>query len=169
MKSTNLFTSLFLFNILVIPSHATETQMLFSWLDADDNSAFVGYKSDNNTESKFLEANISHSESGEQKLYFRDLSSTGNRLCQQESTVPDVTTMKFNGQAVKMSRWCKQYSYSSNYYIYLTPTTEIGHQYVVDLFKKSLTPINIQFNSESISFPVTGFTNAWENAGGDAI
>lgn len=169
LKSINLLISLFLFNILAMSSHATETQMLFSWSGSDDNSAFVEYKSDNNAENKFLEANISHSAEGIQRLYFRDLSSLGNRLCRQENTVPDITTMVFNGQAVKMSRWCKRYSYSSNYYLYLTPETEVGHQYVIDLFKKSLTPVNIQFNGESISFPVMGFTNAWVNAGGDAI
>ncbi len=169
MEFTKSFALLFSFSLLTMSSYATETQTPLPWLESDDGSAFVEYKSDNNAENKFLEANISHSESGEQKLYFRDLSSLGNRLCQQENTVPDITTMVFNGQAVKMSRWCKQYSYSSNYYLDLTPETVVGHQYIIDLFKKSLIPIDIQFNNEYISFPVIGFTKAWENAGGDAI
>lgn len=169
MNITKLVISALITGSSVATSYAATSEILSSWSESDDGSAFVEYDNDDNTESKFLEASIGHSEEGIQKIYFRDLSSAGNRLCKQESIDPDVTTMVFEGQAVRMSRWCKQYSYSSNYYLDLTPETEVGHQYVVDLFKKSLTPINIQFNSEYISFPVTGFTKVWENAGGDAI
>ena len=77
--------------------------------------------------------------------------------------------MTFNAQAVKMNRYCYDYDdVSESYYVY-TPATDKGHSYVVNLFKSSSDPVKLIFDGEVLYVPVTGFSEAWNNAGGEAI
>ena len=164
------FLAPFLISIfLVMPSHATEIEDFMSWSQLGNGSAWIKYSSDYGDEFKFLKATIAHSKVGKQKLYFIDHYVENINACKYTTTIPDSTTMIFNGQAVKMSRWCKKFTDSNSYYFDLTPETERGHSYVVNLFKESTSPIEIQFNNERTYFPVIGFTKAWNSAGGNAI
>jgi hypothetical protein len=169
LKIIKLLAPLLISGLFAMPSHATQIEDTLSWAHLDDGSAIVKYSSDYGEEIKSFEAEISHSSSGEQRLYFYDLSSLGDSLCTYESSVPKSTTMTFNGQAVKMLRWCRKYTDSRNYYLSYTPETDRGHTYVVNLFKTALLPIKIQYNNETLRFPVTGFTKAWNSGGGNAI
>ena len=169
LKITKLLISLFLGSMISTQSYATEIEDFMSWAQLGDGTAWIKYTSDYSDDAKFFEAQISHSSVGNQRLYFSDLSSYGDSICSYESTVPKNSTIIFNGQAVKMLRWCKKYSNSSNYYLSYTPETARGHSYVVNLFKVATTPIEIQFNNERTYFPVIGFTKAWNSAGGNAI
>ncbi|WP_201596390.1 hypothetical protein [Psychrobacter vallis] len=169
MKTTKSLILLFVGSLIAIKSYATEIEDFMSWAQMDNGSAWIKYNSGYSDESKILESEISHSKSGGQRLYFSDYNATNINSCKYTTTIPDSTTMIFNGQAVKMSRWCQKFRDSSSYYFSLTPETERGHNYVVNLFKVATSPIEIQFNNERTYFPVIGFTKAWNSAGGNAI
>ena len=119
---------------------------------------------------KFFDAQVSHSLVGHQRLYFQDYYyNTNKNICKYESSIPSSTTMIFNGQAVKMARWCRKFTVTGQYYYSFTPETDRGYFYVVNLFKTSTSPVKIQFNDDTFYFPVRGFTKAWNSAGGNAI
>ena len=169
MKIIKLLAPLLISGLFAMPSHATQIEDSLSWADLDNGSAAIKYSSDYEDETKYFEAEITHSTSGEQRLYFRDHSSLGDYICSYENSIPESTAMTFNNQAVKMLRWCIKYTDSQSYYLSYTPDTDRGHTYVVNLFKTALLPIKIQYNNETLRFPVTGFTKAWNSGGGNAI
>ena len=169
MKLKNLLVPLLISGLFVVPSHATQQQDALSWSHSDDGSAIVKYSSDDEDEIKFFEVEISHSKSGEQRLYLFDYSYLGDNTCTDISSVPETITMTFDGQAIKMLQWCKEYSNSSNYYLSHTPETDIGHAYLVNLFKTAVLPIKLRYSGEVLQLPVIGFTKAWNSSGGDAI
>ncbi|WP_289000550.1 hypothetical protein [uncultured Psychrobacter sp.] len=169
MNFTKLLPPLFIGSFLVTPSLATGFQRPFTWGDYGDRSALVMYMSGNSDVSKIFIANINHSASGHQRLYFSDYYVETSDTCSFKTTVPSRSTMTFNGQAVKMLRWCKKFTDTNQYYFELTPATERGDDYVIKLFKKATSPVEIQYDNETLYFPVIGFTKAWNSAGGDAI
>ena len=155
---------------MAISSHATTMGLAFKWGVLTDNSAAAMYNSDLSSDSKVFGASVDHSKSGNQKVYFSNYYAEEQNICSYENKYPDSSTIVFDGQAVKMLRWCKKFSSSKNYYYYnYTPETDRGHHYVINLFKKSVLPIKIQIDQDSINFPVTGFTKVWNSAGGNAI
>ena len=168
MKIIKLLAPLLISGLFAIPSYATQIEDTRSWAYLYNGSALVTYSSDYEDETKYFGASISHSKSGEQRLYFTQFT-LGENICNYESNLPTSTTMNFNGQAVKMSRWCVKDKDQNIYYFSYTPETDRGHTYVVNLFKTALSPIKIQYNNETLRFPVTGFTKSWNSAGGNAI
>lgn len=169
LKITKLLISLFLGSMISTQSHSTQIERYVSWDDLKNGKALIEYKSDYDDEVKYFEAEINHSRTGNQRIYFTDHSSLGSSTCSYESTIPKNSTIIFNGQAVKMLQWCKKYNDTGNFYLSMTPETDRGHSYVVNLFKIAISPIEIQFNNEKTYFPVIGFTKAWNSAGGNAI
>jgi len=169
LKLIKLLAPLLISGLFAIPSYATQIEDTLSWSDLNNGTSIVRYSNDYDDESNYLKAEISHSQHGEQRLYFSEHSSLSNSLCKYENTLPVKVTATFNGQAVKMSRWCKKYIDSNRYYLFYTPETDRGHTYVVNLFKTALLPIKIQLNNNILNFPVTGFTKAWNSGGGNAI
>lgn len=131
--------------------------------------AGVAYTSSYGEETKYFEATVSHSKSGEQRLYFIDYYDVSSQNCNYESRIPESTTLVINNQAVKMSRWCKKFSNTNQYYYDYTPATVRGHNYIVNLFKAAVSPVKIQLNNDTLYFPVIGFTKIWNSAGGNAI
>lgn len=169
LKIIKLLVSLFLGSLISTQSYATEIEDFMSWVQLGNGAAWIKYTSNYNNESKILASEISHSKSGYQRLYFREYYAGDINICKYTTAIPESTTMIFDGQAVKMSRWCSKFGDSNNYYFSLTPETERGHNYVVNLFEIATSPIEIQFNYEKTYFPVIGFTKAWNSAGGNAI
>lgn len=169
MKIIKLMTSLLVSSFLIAPSFATGFQMPFSWAERENGSAAVIYTSDYDNDPKYFESEIGHSRSGQQGIYFRNYYVEDMNTCSYESSLPKNTTMIFSGQAVKMLIWCKKFSNTDRYYLELTPATERGDNYVINLFKVAILPIEIMYDDDTISFPVTGFTKAWNSAGGNAI
>lgn len=127
------------------------------------------YKTDYSDDYRILEAEVSHSKSGYQRLYFNDFYYETLNTCTYITSTPDSKTIVFNGQAVKMLRWCEKFADVDKYYYALTPETERGDSYIVNLFKIATSPIEIKYNNETLYFPVTGFTKTWNSAGGNAI
>ena len=160
---------LFISGILIMPSHSTGFQMPFSWAENEKARASVLYVSDYSDETRVFEAKVGHSKLGHQGVYFSDYYAEDTNVCKYRTTTPDSITMIFNGQAVKMLRWCYKFQDAEQYYLSLTPETDRGESYVINLFKVATSPIEIQYNNETLYFPVTGFTKAWNSAGGDAI
>lgn len=160
---------LFISGIFIISSHATGLQVPFSWVENEKASASVLYVSDYSDETRVFEAKVGHSKLGHQGIYFSDYYAEDTNVCKYRTTTPDTITMIFNGQAVKMLRWCQKFRNSEQYYFSLTPETDRGESYVINLFKIATSPIKIQYNNEILYFPVTGFTKAWNSAGGNAI
>ena len=169
MNLIKLLVPLLVGSFLIMSSYATDIQIPSSWVENDNGNASVAYSSDYNDETKIFEAKISHSKSGIQRLYFSDYFYESSNSCKYESIVPDSTTVIFSGQAVRMSSWCTKFTDTGDYYYSLTPSTERGHNYVINLFKIATSPIEIQYNNETLYFPVMGFTKAWNSAGGNAI
>ena len=169
LKITKILISLFLGSLISTQSYATEIEDFMSWVQLGNGAAWIKYTSNYGDETKILASEISHSKSGGQRLYFSEYYAADINSCKYKTTVPDSTTMIFDGQAVKMSRWCSKFRDSNSYYFSLTPETERGHNYVVNLFKIATSPIEIQLNNEKTYFPVIGFTKAWNSAGGNAI
>ena len=158
--------------LAAVSASATSVLSSTEWAETYDQTykrVYVKYISDNEEEYKFFQMVITHSNAGEQRLYFANYYSSDKNICSYTNTVPQHSTMIFNGQAVKMSRWCqKSSSTGENYYMYTTQTQK-GENYVFNLFRTSTTPVQVQFESDSIPLPVIGFTKAWNTAGGDAI
>lgn len=152
-----------------MPAIATGFQIPFSWSEYDNGTASVLYTSDYSDESRYFKSEISHSTSGYQGIYFRDIYIGSFSACNSRTTASDTTTVVFNGQAVKMLRWCKKFKDADQYYLELTPATERGDSYIINLFKIATLPIKIQYDNEILYFPVIGFTKAWNSAGGNAI
>lgn len=131
--------------------------------------AGVYYIPEYGNEPKYFDATVSHSKSGAQRIYFTELYAGSANICNYETNYSTTITMIFNGQAVKMMRWCKKFKSSNHYYYDYTPATNHGDNYVINLFKKSTAPIKIQIDNDTIFFPVLGFTRVWNSAGGNAI
>lgn len=160
--------SFLFFSLISLPSFA-ETSYTYDWGSLRGGlGAGVEY-GEYSDEAKSLDASIGHSKSGHQRIYFSNYYSEKKNICSYTSSYPTTSTIIFNGQAVKMSRWCKKFADVDQYYYEYTPETYMGDSYVINLFKKATTPIRIQMNGETFHFPVLGFTKAWNSAGGDAI
>ena len=140
-----------------------------SWAEKEKGSASVLYVSDYSDETRVFEAKVSHSKLGYQGIYFSDYYAENANVCKYRTTTPDSITMIFSGQAVKMLRWCHKFQDAEQYYFSLTPETDRGENYVINLFKIATSPIKVQYNNEILYFPVIGFTKAWNSAGGNAI
>ena len=151
-------------------SYATTSLITVPWGEASGGfGASITYTSDYDSNLKVFNALISHSKAGEQRLYFSDSYFVDINMCNYETSYPTSTTLVFNGQAVKMSRWCRKFSDVNEYFYSYTPETERGHRYVVNLFRTSVSPIRIKLNNDVLSLPAIGFTRLWNNAGGNAI
>ena len=158
----------------LISVSASATEILFStgWEETHyegSKEVYAYYLPNYDEDNKMFEMSISHSSAGEQRIYFASYYHIDKNVCSYPSVTPQESTMIFNGQAVKMLRWCKKDSNIQKYYYSYTPETLKGHAYVLNLFRTATTPVQIQFDSDILPLPVIGFTKAWNTAGGDAI
>ncbi|MBS9779980.1 MAG: hypothetical protein KGV51_05065 [Moraxellaceae bacterium] len=175
MKSLTAKLAIILTALVAMPSFATVQTMTIDWKTTIDNSGVVVYKQSYSNEEKYFNAKIGHSIVGRQNIYFTDSYNSNKSMCKLDIMYkyglnePQRVTMIFNGQAVKIIRMCRKFSDANSTYYEYTPQTDIGHSYVVNLFKTSLTPIKVQFDNETLYVPVRGFTRAWNSAGGNAI
>ncbi len=169
MKLIKSLALLLVGSFLVVPAIATRFETSTSWGQSIDGDAWVEYSSDYSDETKIFRAKISHSTSGHQRIYFSNFYVAELNICKYKTSLSKSTTMIFDGQAVKMMSWCKKSGDSSHYYLELTPATDLGDSYIINLFKVSVSPIKIQYDNETLYFPVIGFTKAWNSAGGNAI
>lgn len=187
MKFIKLSTLFLASMVLAAPSYATTIEEVLPW-DMESSKASVFYKNDSSENTRLLSTSISHSKDGKQRLYFEvdydfttiitpsvsreeSSGSIAMRLYFDSRTVstPSSTIMIFNGQAIKMLGFTKKYSDTNNTYYSYTPETIVGHNYLVNLFKKSASPIEVDFQGDKIYIPVIGFTKIWNNRGGNAI
>ena len=169
-----IYTQLFLLAISLFFTTYSQATIYLGTLDwgssSIENSAFVGYKKDYDSASttRSLNALIAHSGSGEQRFYIRPFSPDDNITCNIYSR-PDTVTMTFNGQAVKMLKFCNNFTdINKGYHIY-TPATDKGHSFIINLFKTSTAPVKLTFDGDVLYVPVRGFTKVWNSAGGNAI
>ena len=170
LKFIKLLAPLLLGSFLVMPSYAVTVKNTFLWDTSLSNaSAAISYNYNYEVIDKLFTAEIGHSKKGEQKLYFSNSYLTVVNICKNETTTAENTTMIFDGQAVKMFRWCDKSPYSGLTYYTYTSETDRGNAYIVNLFKIATLPIKIQYDNEILYFPVIGFTKAWNSAGGNAI
>ncbi len=137
---------------------------------ADKNSTFILYRKDYDPDSveRSINVSISHDKNGAQRFYITSPNTDSNARCNIILS-SDIVTMTFNGQAVKMNKYCNKYADSSNTYYSYTPSTEKGHLFIINLFKTSTAPIKLTFDGDTLYVPAKGFTKIWNNAGGNAI
>lgn len=170
MKVIKCISALILSLTFSLNSYAATTIVTTPWGQASGGfGASVTYTSDYGLELRVFEASVSHSKAGEQRLYFSSAYFGDNNVCSYESNYATSTTLVFNGQAVKMSRWCRKFSDANKYYYSYTPETERGHRYVVNLFRTSVSPVSVKLDNDLLSLPAIGFTRIWNSAGGNAI
>lgn len=127
-------------------------------------SDFEGYsffsfknKKDSEDWDTIFTANIAESKGGEQKIYI-----TLAIACSDKDKGYEPITIKTNGQNVKYNKFCN----GSNTYI--TTLSKAGHNFLVNEFKKK-DSVLFEFSDIKVIFDATGFTKAWNNAGGDAL
>lgn len=151
-------------------SQANNNSMGADWDNAvQKNTAFVSYKKAHDPDGfRSITVSIGHSKNGEQRLYIKPFSFDKHPRCNTYSG-PDTITMTFNDQAVKMLKFCSDYTDSNSAYYTYTPATEKGLLFIVNLFKTSTTPIKLTFDGDTVYVPVRGFTRAWNSSGGNAI
>lgn len=162
----------------------------FSWEEGNNKSG-VFYKKDSNNELRTFYSSIGHSNNGQQRLYFEDYSlnifnkkkyvqpttaeqylvEARNNLDHEMNKIksPSTFVISFNGQPVKMTEYLVMQPDTQKFYKSFTPQTNSGHKYLIDLFKRSSTPIKVQYNNNIFKIPAKGFTNNWVNNGGNAI
>lgn len=181
MKFTKSFILFLSMVLLAAPSYATTIVSVTSW-DSSGEGAYVFYKKDGSDTDRVFSSEISHSKSGEQRIYFsidNNFRTSINEYANSYSPLyslnlrstskPISKTMVFDGQAVKMSGFSKVYGDTKNSYYSYTPETSKGHAYLINLFKQATSPIKVEFDGETIYLPVKGFTKKWNTTGGDAI
>lgn len=134
------------------------------------NSAYIVYRKDYDPESKqrSIDVSVGHDTNGVQRFYITSSDTANSARCNIQLR-PDTITMNFNDQAIKMSRFCRKFSDSSETYYSYTPSTEQGHSFIINLFKTSTAPVELIIDNETLYIPVKGFTRIWNNAGGNAI
>ncbi|SJM71789.1 hypothetical protein [Psychrobacter piechaudii] len=151
-------------------SYATTTLITLPWGEASGGfGTSIMYNSDYDSNLKIFDAVVAHSKAGEQRLYFSSAYLGDNNVCSYETSYPTSTTLVFNGQAVKMSSWCRKFGDANKYFYSYTPETERGHRYVVNLFRTSVSPVSVKLDNDLLSLPAIGFTRIWNSAGGNAI
>ena len=165
--------------------HAATITNIIPW-DSEDSSTSIFYETAASTNTLLFSVSIDHSKEGAQRLYFvsdSDFTTVANASVNlppgmralidytdsQSNSNPSSTVIVFNGQAIKMLRFTKKYADTRNIYFSYTPETEAGHLYLLNLFKKSKSPIEVNFGGEKLYIPVRGFTKIWNSYGGDAI
>lgn len=166
MKINKLLGFLVLTLFVVNTSHAGRSLIIIDWGATTTDSSSVSYIGNYDKEIRNIEAIVSHSNIGNQRFYI-DLRINNGNIC--DNYLPTTDTVVFNGQAVNMIRSCKKYNNADQTYYSYTPYTDKGHKYVVNLFKKSTTPIKVTINGDTVDIPVRGFTKIWNSFGGDAI
>lgn len=152
-------------------SQAAIQTVTLDWGNAVEiNSAFISYRKDYEPDStrRIITLSVSHSKNGAQRFYISSYNTDSNDRCNTYSR-PDTSTMNFNGQAVKMDRFCIKFADSNNTYYSYTPATDKGHLFVINLFKTSTARIELTFDGDALYVPVQGFTKIWNSAGGNAI
>ncbi|MEH0673140.1 hypothetical protein [Vibrio owensii] len=174
MKKTALLLALFSFNTsasftldLTEPKNIEIADMYpyyellrsISFADSNRDSALFGLKSDKTSDNwdTIFEARIGTSKSGQQRIYV-----TTAVTCKDREASYDNVTIKTNEQNVRYSKYC------DGSYIYLTPLSKAGDNFLVDQFKKK-NSVAFEFSDIRVVFDATGFTKVWNSFGGDAL
>ncbi|MEZ9710910.1 hypothetical protein [Vibrio breoganii] len=131
-----------------------------------DNSTlyFWGYDSG---EYRGVSIFIAHSSIGEQRLYIEHMVSDEN-TCTPHSDI-STSVVSFNGQPVKFTTFCKQFSDSKKWYQSMTPETENGANFVFNAFKNASATVSVKISAYTFDATAKGFTRAWNSAGGNAL
>jgi len=139
------------------PFYEELTSMSFS--DTGNGLSILAFKSEKNTKEwdVIFSAKIANSKEGLQKIYI-----TLSTICTDKEIIYDSMTIKTNGQNVRFSKFCN----GKNFYI--TPLSRAGDNFLVNEFKKK-DNVLFEFDDLNIIFDATGFTKAWDEAGGDAL
>ncbi|EGQ9303616.1 hypothetical protein WD376_004201 [Vibrio vulnificus] len=127
--------------------------------NSNGKSALFGLKSDKNSDNwdTIFEARISSSQSGQQRIYV-----TTAVTCSDREAIYDSATIKTNGQNVRYNKYC------DGNWIYLTPLSKAGDNFLVDQFKKK-NHVAFEFLDIRVVFDAEGFTKSWNSYGGDAL
>ncbi len=159
------------------PGYTANITDTYSW-DSGEGSG-VYYRENNKASLQNFYAQVNHSKNGKQRLYFYSLDldvfvvpediKIREMMNHLDSISNRATIMVFNGQAIKMNIFTETYYKTQKNYYYYTPETEQGHNYVVNLFKKSTSPVKIEFRDKTFYIPSQGFTKTWNSNGGNAI
>ncbi|PMG70652.1 hypothetical protein [Vibrio lentus] len=136
-------------------NHAMTYELGFSWYyQAKIDSSFNGRQS--------LYLQIEHMSKDSCDRFNYTSYDTPN---QYERQIP----WKINGQPVKMFEVCTKYGDSDSYYVYAYPVTETGRNFVINAFKNSKRLVKIEGLGHDFNLSAKGFTQAWNNFGGNAI
>lgn len=111
-----------------------------------------------------LFSKIGVTQGGTFRLYFDFRDDTDKKGCDFHGQKPRSSIWKFNEQQVRMDVMCNkaESGYGDEY---ATPSSEAGHEFVVNLFKKSISDIVVE--AYGYEFPVSaiGFSKLWGATG----
>lgn len=138
--------------------------IVFKWGTTSPSEAFTSVKD------RFVVAQVAHSRSGGQHIYFRiEIEKGASPVCDKlVEDYPEKRVAKFDGKAVQMFYWCKKYTDSSRFFVELTPATPRGEAFVLNKFLKS-TEVRFGYGKIDTKLSAVGFTKAWKSGGGDAL
>jgi len=153
---------------LLTPSLTFASQSTFESINtfADDGAALVGSRETG----QIISITISHSRAGNQSLFFDyfkiDEDGKITSTCEKKREVED-SIMRINNQPVRFNLFCYEDA-SGIWYESKAAQTDVGKEFVINAFRKSNT-VTVSSPQYSFEVPAKGFTQAWENAGGDAL
>ncbi|EGQ8035511.1 hypothetical protein AB3A93_003828 [Vibrio parahaemolyticus] len=154
-----------------VPSHSWQqdgTVMMVSLNEEDETG-------------RFLVAQAQRNLNGKLSMYF-NLIDTSRDTCNYRKSndinntnqhkIEGVIIQKFNGQPIKMNGFCVKESKDAHAYIYLTPESDLGKTFVVNVFTKNnnvLVETDFIDGFEKVSFTALGFSKFWNKENVEAL
>lgn len=118
-----------------------------------------------------VEANVSMSKGGKQSIYFTILADKNgeaeNQCYHFDEDKEDI--WKFDNQNISMVLNCRKYTGTQQSYLSVFARTNKGGQFIINTFKNAKGPVKITDGEFTVYMPSKGFTDAWNNFGGDAL
>lgn len=146
-----------------------------NWSEGSENFAFTATAIENEVSSAMMGgAEIYHENSGKQAIAILLISGDPAHPCASDSP-SRTTTMKINGQPVRMYQACQD---SSDYgldtqlkmlMVAATAVSTAGADFIKDAFLSSTEPVDVELGTLKFSVPVDGFAASWASSGGDAL
>lgn len=156
--------------LLTVSASAAEILLSTEWGETFDGAA-IRYTPTGEQDNKQLVISIDHSMSGKQRIYF-DLyyvKGINKDICSYGAKPPEITSnIVFNGQAIEMIRFCNQSLYNGYTYSSYTPASQEELDVLLNIFFNATKPVKLKLDNDTILLPIIGFTQTWNNAGGDA-
>lgn len=124
-----------------------------------NGKSIIGFKTKKSNEDwePIFIVSIGHSKNGNQRIYI-----TTAKTCNDIEVNYEDIILKTNEQNVRYNKFC------NGSFQYITPRTDAGDRFLESEFRKE-DVVTIEFSDIVLFFDATGFNEAWDSKGGDAL